>query len=273
MNRTQKFSLPAALALAAALAGCANNMLEPDFGTLRARQALTALQANPQLAGRAPEAIAEAEQAVVAAENPPDSGLAAHLGYIAERKVQIAQNLAMSRFAESQLSGLTQERDRLLAARASQADLARAEASQQVAMLTAEKEALRREMLALNARQTERGYVLTLGDVLFATAQADLKPGAASNLDKLVDFLTKDSRRAVTIEGHTDSVGNEAYNQGLSQRRAEAVRSYLVSKGVGSNQVQAVGRGEAFPVAPNDNVGGRQQNRRIEVVIQNPDEA
>lgn len=276
-----------------------------DPSALRARQALTDLQTSPELASRAPVAIADAEKAVYVAEYPPDNASAPHLGYLAERRVEIARQQALGRLSEDQLKTLAQERDQLQLAQRTQeaniaraqaqnargqADLARAEAerarmasqqsSQQLALAVQERERaeqqaelLRREMQALNARPTERGYVLTLGDVLFTTGQADLKPGAAANMDKLADFLTRHPDQAVVVEGHTDSVGSQSYNQSLSQRRADAVRGYLVSRGIGSSRVVAVGRGENTPVAPNDNVGGRQQNRRVEVVIQNPPQA
>jgi outer membrane protein OmpA-like peptidoglycan-associated protein len=122
----------------------------------------------------------------------------------------------------------------------------------------------------LNARETERGLVVTLGDVLFETARADLKGGAAGNLGKLAAFLVKYPDRNVVIEGHTDNVGGEDYNLGLSQRRAESVRSFLVTHGVSANRISASGKGEGSPVSDNDTATGRQQNRRVEVIIANP---
>jgi outer membrane protein OmpA-like peptidoglycan-associated protein len=109
--------------------------------------------------------------------------------------------------------------------------------------------------------------VLTLGDVLFTSGQADLKAGASSHLDKLVTFLDKYPDRTVLIEGYTDSVGSEDYNQGLSQRRADSVKSYLVAQGVDSTRLAASGKGESDPVAGNETAAGREQNRRVEVII------
>ena len=111
---------------------------------------------------------------------------------------------------------------------------------------------------------------MTLGDVLFATGRADLKPGAAARLDKLADFMAKYPDRSVVIEGHTDSVGSAASNEALSQRRADAVKAYLTTKGVSPARVQAVGKGKDVPVASNTDAAGRQQNRRVEVIISIP---
>jgi outer membrane protein OmpA-like peptidoglycan-associated protein len=106
--------------------------------------------------------------------------------------------------------------------------------------------------------------------VLFTSGRADLKVGAASNLNRLVTFLNQNPDRKVEIEGHTDNVGGDDYNQGLSQRRAESVKSYLTQQGIDSERIAASGKGEHQPVADNESEGGRQQNRRVEVIIENP---
>jgi outer membrane protein OmpA-like peptidoglycan-associated protein len=105
---------------------------------------------------------------------------------------------------------------------------------------------------------------------LFDTGKSSLKAGATSNLNKLVAFLNEYSDRTVLIEGYTDSVGGEGYNQGLSERRADSVKSYLAAQGIGSIRLSASGKGESDPVASNDSAAGRQQNRRVEVIISNP---
>jgi outer membrane protein OmpA-like peptidoglycan-associated protein len=128
---------------------------------------------------------------------------------------------------------------------------------------------LERQIALLQARTTERGIVLTLGDVLFASGSEQLKPGAIGNLDRLVSFMEMYADRSATIEGHTDSVGEDGYNQGLSQRRADSVKAYLTGKGVPMLRLSSIGKGEAFPVAGNESAGGRQQNRRVEVIIGN----
>ena len=113
----------------------------------------------------------------------------------------------------------------------------------------------------------ERGLVLTLGDVLFDTAQATLKAGADRTLDRLSSFMMEYPDRQVAIEGHTDSRGSDDYNRDLSKRRADAVRDALVDRGVQSQRIRSVGLGEAYPIAGNDTAGGMQQNRRVEIVI------
>ena len=126
------------------------------------------------------------------------------------------------------------------------------------------------ELKELQAKQTERGIVLTLGDVLFDSGQASLKPGAASTIDRLSNFLASQPDRSLIIEGHTDSMGSDSFNQQLSESRAESVKAALVAKGIPSERIVAVGKGEAAPVAGNDTSAGRQQNRRVEIVISNP---
>ena len=133
-----------------------------------------------------------------------------------------------------------------------------------------EKAELQRQIDLLEAKTTERGLVLTLGNVLFSTGRSDLKPGAVSALDKLVSFLNQYPDRNAVIEGHTDNVGSSASNQALSQRRADSVNTYLVQHGIQSQRLNASGMGEDQPVANNETENGRQQNRRVEIIIDNP---
>jgi outer membrane protein OmpA-like peptidoglycan-associated protein len=123
------------------------------------------------------------------------------------------------------------------------------------------------ELDALKATPTPRGMVLTLGDVLFDTGRAELKPGATRKLDQLAQFLTEHPDRRVQIDGFTDSVGTDSYNEELSQRRANAVRAALLSRGVEASRIGTEGYGKSYPVADNGDSGGRQLNRRVEVVI------
>jgi len=159
-------------------------------------------------------------------------------------------------------------------AEAARIDAERARAQTQRAMqdtATAQSmnEELRLQIAALNARPTDRGLVVTLGDVLFETGRADLKGGTLTVLDRLVTFLDQYPERTVMIEGHTDSVGTESSNQVLSQNRADSVMSYLTSRGVARSRLSASGKGELIPVSSNDSATGRQQNRRVEVIISN----
>ncbi|MCL4791192.1 MAG: OmpA family protein [Gammaproteobacteria bacterium] len=269
-------ALGAAAALSLVLAGCASAPLPPP-GAAEARSKLTRLQSDPNLATRAPTALKDAEAAVNTAELPvskAEAELGAHRVYIADRKVEIAMAQASTRYAEDQRAKFASERDKArLDARTQEADAAKLDASRarSEADAAAGKAAeLQRQIAALEAEATDRGLVLTLGDVLFATGKSEVKVGAMSNLNKLVVFLNSYPERSVQIEGHTDSVGSEDSNQGLSQRRAESVRAYLVQQGIAANRLTAVGLGENQPVASNDTQSGRQQNRRVVAIIDNP---
>jgi outer membrane protein OmpA-like peptidoglycan-associated protein len=108
------------------------------------------------------------------------------------------------------------------------------------------------------------------GELLFASGSADLNPGAMGELNKLVDFLGRNPDRSVAIRGYTDGVGNEAFNQRLSERRANSAKAYLVARGIESTRLSSLGMGQSAPLAANDSAAGRQQNRRVEVTISNP---
>lgn len=284
-----------AIAIATLLAtACSAPLTRPD-GADDARTKLTRLQSDPQLASRARVEIKDAELAVVAAEVPrEDKALARHLVVIADRKVDTASALAQARLFEDERKTLSEQRETArLDSRTREADRARSDATiaqgqatsaradadaarSQTEMAQMETEAARQEtedlqkqIAELNARETDRGLVVTLGDVLFATGRADLRGGTPSNLAKLAAFLNKYPDRKVTIEGHTDSVGSEDSNRSLSERRAASVKTYLVNQGVASSRVTSTGMGEGSPVAGNDSTTGRQQNRRVEVIIAN----
>ncbi|HEY9199795.1 MAG TPA: OmpA family protein [Gammaproteobacteria bacterium] len=266
-------TLIATAVVSVSLAACSTTPTQP-VGADTARSKLTQLQSDPQLATRAPVAIKEAEAAVRAAEEPQaDKEKGEHLVYIADRKVDIAQALAESRLLVDQRAMLSQQRESSrLESRTREADRARSEAeSARMDTLAAQQETaeLQRQIAELNAKATERGLVVTLGDVLFDTGKAELKSGAATNLAKLAAFLNQYQDRSVLIEGHTDSVGSEDYNLGLSQRRADSVKTWLMGQGVDSARLMASGKGESSPVAGNDSASGRQLNRRVEVIIEN----
>ena len=137
----------------------------------------------------------------------------------------------------------------------------------------AETEQLRQEIENLQARQTERGILLTFGNVFFETDRAELKPGAELAAGKLADFLREHPDRQIPIEGRTDSRGSEEYNQRLSQQRADVVARALQARGLDTERMILRGLGENYPIAPNTTPTGRQQNRRVEIVIQNPGQA
>jgi len=288
---TKNSFLPRSLFVAAAsasllLAACATPV-KPD-GANAVRADLTALQSDPKLASLAPVAIQEAEEAVRIAETPTDDTVAGQQAvYIAQGKVALARAQAERRLAEDNVKALSEQRAEIrLDARTREAEIAKAQAeaaaaaalqqqqAAQAAQAEAEKakaeaEELKRQMTELEAKATDRGMVMTLGDVLFATGKADLKPGAQDRLAKLAAFMLKYPDRSVVIEGHTDSTGSAATNVALSQRRADAVKAYLVSQSVPAASITTIGKGKDAPVADNGTAAGRQQNRRVEIIIAN----
>lgn len=254
------------------LSACATSKVPSEVTDVRNK--LTRLQSDSQLASRAPVAVKEAEAAVQAAEKiPKDKAEARHLVWVADHKIDIAKAQAEGRLLEDQRKTLGEDREKArLDSRTLEADSARSEAER--AKLDAEAarkqaEDLQRQVSELNAKATDRGLVVTLGDLLFETGQAELKGGAAANLGKLSAFLTHNPDRTVTIEGHTDNVGADDYNLGLSQRRANSVQQFLLAQGISASRLTSTGKGENYPVAGNDSASGRQMNRRVEVIIAN----
>lgn len=202
-----------------------------------------------------------------------------HNIYITDRLIGIAEAEGLGRLAEQQGRELAQQRESLLLqARTHEAEIARSEAriarsEAEIARTDAhiaQMEMLRmqEQLSELQAVQTERGLVVTLGDVLFEVDRAELKPGATRSLDELVQVLHTNPSATVAIEGHTDSTGSRDHNLSLSQRRADSVRSYLLAQGVNAGRISARGLGPDYPVASNGDAAGRQQNRRVELVIQ-----
>jgi OOP family OmpA-OmpF porin len=133
----------------------------------------------------------------------------------------------------------------------------------------AELALLMKEMSELQGQLTDRGIVLTIGDVLFATGKSELNASAQRSMNKLAEFLQNNQNRNLLVEGHTDSVGNDAYNQGLSEQRAASVKSSLVTRGAAADRIVTIGYGKKYPLASNDVEAGKQQNRRVEAIILN----
>jgi outer membrane protein OmpA-like peptidoglycan-associated protein len=118
-----------------------------------------------------------------------------------------------------------------------------------------------------NLRETSRGIVISLSDILFDVNRATLKPGAESNVRRIAAILQQYPDRQIAVEGHTDATGSDAYNQTLSEDRAASVRASLIAGGVPEGQITSRGFGKTQPVATNDTPAGRQQNRRVEIVV------
>lgn len=269
-------------------AGCATtpkNLAELD----RAHAAVERLASNPiasQSATRelqmARTSLERADQAWKAKEST-DSVI--HLAYLAERQAEIGearlgelrarQEIAQGEAARNAVLLEARERDARLASSRADANAQDAEMARQAARSAEQRaqtaqedlKASQQQFAELQAKQTERGMVLTLGDVLFDTAQSNLKPGATQTLDRLARFMRENEGTRVLIEGYTDARGTAEYNQELSRRRASAVAEALESRGTDRSRVNVAGRGEDLPVANNETAAGRQLNRRVEIVF------
>lgn len=292
------FHRPAALccSLAAAglLAACAST--PPSASLEQARATVSAVAGDPIVNQYAPVELKEATSALARAErewaDDRDNAETDHLAYLARQRAEIATNAARSRQLDANIQQAGSEADRIrLQARTLEADQARLRAQQaQAQALSAEQRAAQQQANAnaalaqasaaqdrvraleaqlrdMEAQQTERGLLVTLGDVLFAFNKAELSAQATPRLEKLANFLQQFPDRKLLIEGYTDSVGGDSYNQDLSDRRAQAVRDALVQRGVDSSRITARGYGKAYPVADNASPEGRAMNRRVEIVI------
>lgn len=251
----------------AALASCSST---PDRNARLegARNSYRDAQSDPQVVNLAALELKEAGDALAKANNASnqrqDPATVDHLAYLAQRRVAIAQETAKRKSAEATVSQADAERDKIrLAARTDEADKSQRQA-QDSEMRVRQLES---QLNELNAKQTDRGLVITLGDVLFDTNQAQLKSGGVREVQKLADALKQNPQRTVFIEGFTDSTGTESRNQELSEQRAIAVRDTLLGMGVASNRITTSGYGKSFPVASNDTEAGRQLNRRVEIII------
>jgi outer membrane protein OmpA-like peptidoglycan-associated protein len=201
------------------------------------------------------------------AETDRLSAEAARLAAERDKATAEAERTAAERQrAEADAARVAAESARLAAeAQTQQAQATAAQIDRERAEL---RDRLRQQLnLILETRETARGLIVNLSDVLFDTARADLKPGAREKLSRVVGIVLSHPGLRMEVEGHTDSVGSDSYNLQLSERRAASVRAYLVTAGVAPTAVATSGRGESSPVASNATAAGRQQNRRVELLV------
>ncbi len=193
--------------------------------------------------------------------------LSAALAEEAERDRMFAQEAELSK-VESDKSAKDARAEAAAARDLAEAQAVQAELARQEAKLTGEQNAtLKRQLDNMQLRQTESGVVVTLGDVLFESGQANLKSSAAGNLQEVIELLQSDQSKKIRIEGHTDSVGAAATNLKLSEQRANSVKHALISRGVATNRLTTLGLGEDFPIDTNDTEQGRSNNRRVDVIL------
>lgn len=296
MTRAIRLTTLAAAALLAA--GCASTQRPESLSRAEGiYERLAATGADTRVAGemlRAREAISTAQVAVQRRQNREYVG---GLSHIALRSAQTAEAADARIAARRAADSLQQARlQRLLTLSESQrAQLAQQQqlSEQEIAALrerninvTQQADSLRREAERANAalqqalqqlrslvveitnlRETSRGLVISLSDILFDVNKATLKPGAEANLGRIAAILKQYPDKRISVEGHTDSQGSDEYNMRLSQDRANSVRASLVAGGVPDALITAQGFGEGQPVATNETAAGRQQNRRVEIVL------
>jgi outer membrane protein OmpA-like peptidoglycan-associated protein len=275
------------MGLAVALSACAT-LPQPNAALENARAAVQTAEADPNVNKYAPLDLDRAKKDLAVAE---DAALHHHdaeiaqPAYLATQDARIAQAHGAAKADDARVAAGQTERDRImLGARTREAENAKVSAANSQAVAAAaisqrdqanrdaaqaqqEAAQAQSELEALKATQTPRGLVLTLGDVMFDTGRSELKSGGMRRIDQLAQFLTEHPQRRVEIDGFTDSVGSDSYNEELSQRRADAVKAALVSRNVDPARISTEGFGKAYPVAGNNDSGGRQLNRRVEVVI------
>ena len=241
--------IPALLALSVGLAACSH---QPNVNLENAKTNFSALQTNPEATKVAALETKDASEWLDKAQkaylDKEDESTVDQLAYLTNQRVEVAKQTIALRTAENQIKNAGSDRAQ--------------------ALLDA-RDAQIKQLRGLNAKQTERGTLVTFGDVLFDFDQASLKANSRDSITTLANYLIKNPDRKVIVEGYTDSKGSAAYNQGLSERRANAVKNALVRAGVEPSRIVAQGYGKEYPVADNASSSGRAQNRRVEVTISN----
>lgn len=293
---------PMLLALAVLVGACSTT---PKSTSLldQTRSDYRIAQSNPSVATYAPLEMKQAGDALAQANAAAHDNASAEkidqLAYLARQKIALTQEVAKQKSAEAEVAGAGKVRNQILldqrtneaniannsaeksrvAAQVAQGDAAEAQRKTQAAQeeaaaaqrKTQEAQAratqLEAQLAELAARKTDRGIVITLGDVLFGTDLARLNPQGLLTAQKLANVLQQNPQRTVLVEGFTDSTGATAHNQDLSERRAGAVQSALLELGVARERVAIRGFGETYPVAANDTAQNRQLNRRVEIVL------
>jgi len=264
-------------AVTAAVAACASPPQRSEQ-VEQARAEIQTLSQDPLAETAAGGDLAAARKSMQSAETalqqkqPP--AVVDHYAYLAKRHAEAGEARAAEAHSRQEVAKANDERNQIvMQARnrdASNAQAAAEAARNQAASAQAQLASAQQQLADMQAKQTDRGVVVTLGDVLFDTGKSTLKPGAMSAINRLATFLSQNPNTKVLIEGHTDSVGSDDYNIGLSERRARAVATELESRGIADSQIQTLGRGKDLPVATNDTPAGRQQNRRVEIVFSDP---
>lgn len=232
------------------------------------RSAYVMTSNNPDVERYAPAELQQAtvamNQANAASSHRENAEEINKLAYIAKDKIALANEVTKQKLAEAQIASTAKQRDQMVL---NQRTLEADKAKQDAANAQAQAAILQAQLADMSAKQTDRGIVITLGDVLFGIDQSNLNSSGLRTVQKLAEVLNKNPQRTVLIEGYTDSTGTASHNQELSERRAQSVRSALQERGISGDRISTRGYGQQFPVAPNDTAGNRQMNRRVEIVL------
>ena len=246
------------------LVACMSPPMQKSLDAIdQAEQAVATAANDPQVQAYTAVELRQAEDrlqdAKAAWNRDQDRERAEHQAYIAQRHAEIAQAHAASKAAAEESNQITKQREQLrLQTR-----------SQQVETQRRQIEVLREQLSELKPKQTEQGIMLTLSHVLFAFDSAQLQSAAQGSLDKLARYLGERPEIQVQIVGYTDSTGSQAYNQQLSERRAQSVADSMAQRGIARGRMRVTGAGETNPVASNETERGRQLNRRVEFTLLN----
>ena len=243
------------------LSGCASSHSSSEQALEAAHSAFQKVKEDADVLRSAPKELIRAGESLARADRLSSywgsSEDVAHYAYLSQQHSAIAGQMSALNLNQERAAKLELERQRL--------QLALREAK----LLSVQEQSnwLEEQMVSLATTQSERGLVMTLGDVLFDAGHSDLKASANRTVLKLVQFLQLNPRRIVRIEGYTDSRGDAQENLELSRARAQAVADVLVDLGIDAKRIEVQGHGEAFPVTENASAKGRAQNRRVEIVF------
>ncbi|MDQ9169425.1 OmpA family protein [Oxalobacteraceae bacterium R-40] len=283
---------PIILAIAVLMGACSSI---PTTTSLldQTRSDYIAAQTNPNIAAYAPVEMKQAtqamEQADAASEDRDNVEKIDKLAYLAKQKIALAQEVAKQKSAEAAVTAAGKERDQMRLeqrdndvnranANAAQSKLASeiarvetAQAQSNLGHALARTEQLESQLADMAAKKTERGLVITLGDVLFGSDMSRLNADGVRTVQKLAAVLQQHPQRTVLIEGFTDDTGTASHNQRLSERRAGVVLTALQEAGISSERIALRGYGESHPVAGNTTAAERQLNRRVEIILSDAD--
>jgi len=261
-DRQYRTSIIPLLALLCILFGCASTPETPFLD--KARIAYSKAKNDPDVSKYAPIELYEAKVALDKAGSAEKREEREHHAYIAHKLTEKAVVLTERHKAEQNIDEYRWKRqDIIMEQREMEIKKAKEEATRardKVAMLE-------KELAGLRTKKTDRGLMVTIEGVLFEVDKANLLPGAMRAIDQISSFLKNHPDYNAAVEGHTDNTGPAEYNQQLSMRRAESVAAALQTRGIGEDRLSVKGLGENYPVAGNDTAAGRQQNRRVEIVL------